>query len=120
MEFHCLNHSHPSAVRFEPGYVYRIGPTSSLELASYSVTNKNVNKLFHLESVMSAMDHMVRFPRPSPSIFAHYKRGVEGLGMRLACKCLCTWSGFTRLELSVNMISTMAAKKCSLELSAPA
>ena len=35
-----------------------------------------------------AADHVIRFPRPSPSIFAHCKRsrtgGVEGMGTRLA------------------------------------
>ena len=34
-----------------------------------------------------AVDHMMKFPRPSPSIFAYCKQsktgGVEGLGMRL-------------------------------------
>jgi len=34
-----------------------------------------------------ATDHVMKFPRPSPSVFAYCKRsktgGVEGLGMRL-------------------------------------
>jgi len=34
-----------------------------------------------------AADHVMKFPRPSPSVFAYCKRsktgGVEGLGMRL-------------------------------------
>jgi len=33
------------------------------------------------------MDHMMKFPRPSPSVFAYCKQsktgGVEGLGMRI-------------------------------------
>ena len=33
-----------------------------------------------------ATDHVMKFPRPSPSVFAYYKRsktgGIEGLGMR--------------------------------------
>jgi len=40
-----------------------------------------------------AADHVMKFPRPSPSVFAYCKRsktgGVEGLGTRLNVAQLC-------------------------------
>ena len=44
--------------------------------------------------------HVRRFPRPSPSVFAYWKRskagGVEGLGTRLTIPC--NWFGVEALK----------------------
>ena len=42
--------------------------------------------------------HVRRFPRPSPSVFAYWKRskagGVEGLGTRLLCNHVLALSAY--------------------------
>ena len=50
-----------------------------------------------------AADHVMKFPRPSPSVFAYCKRsktgGVEGLGTRLGKGWVNTLYSFCNSEI---------------------
>jgi len=64
-----------------------------------------------------ATDHMMKFPRPSPSVFAYCKRsetgGVKGLGTRIAnCTCSCV-NEYTS-QLVVGEILYFRTEKCQI------
>ena len=61
-----LSHSHPSVANLDMFYRYNVGPTctSSLERS--------------LAYISCATDHVARFPRTSPSVFAYCKRSKTG------------------------------------------
>lgn len=85
-----------------------------------------------MTSAIYAVDHVVKFPNPSPSVIAYCKqsitRSVEDLGMRLCQFCMnCSYKEYKKLEAIVCLLfirscqgsqlscchSLMAAEQCS-------